>query len=76
MLELSNVEVLYDDCDASAGEKLTDAELIGCPLRVVAGRKSLAEGKLETEVRNGGEQGAISIDDATERIVEILGQLD
>ena len=75
-LEAAGVEVLYDDRDASAGEKLTDAELIGCPLRVVAGRKSLAEGKLETEVRNGGEKGAISIDDATERIVEILGQLD
>ena len=30
--------MLYDDRDASAGEKLVEAELLGCPLRVVAGQ--------------------------------------
>lgn len=37
-------EALYDDRDASAGEKLTDADLLGLPLRVVASSKSLEQG--------------------------------
>jgi prolyl-tRNA synthetase len=49
-------EVLYDDRDAGPGEKLTDAELLGCPLRLVAGRRGLANGVVEASLRAGGEQ--------------------
>ena len=35
------VEVLYDDRDAGPGEKFADAELLGCPLRLTVGRRSL-----------------------------------
>ena len=42
-------EVLYDDRDAGPGEKLTDAELLGCPLRLVVGRRGLAEGVVEAQ---------------------------
>ena len=35
---------IYDDRDAGPGQKLTDAELLGCPLRVVVGRRGLADG--------------------------------
>ncbi|MEX2447798.1 MAG: aminoacyl--tRNA ligase-related protein [Solirubrobacterales bacterium] len=35
-------EVLYDDRDAGPGEKLTDAELLGCPLRIVVGGRPRA----------------------------------
>ena len=38
---------LYDDRDAGPGEKLTDAELLGCPLRIVVGRRGLADGVVE-----------------------------
>ena len=41
------VEVLYDDRDASAGEKFADADLIGVPTRIVVGEKNLSEGKIE-----------------------------
>ncbi len=34
----------YDDRDAGPGQKLTDAELLGCPIRLVVGRRALAEG--------------------------------
>ena len=44
-------EVLYDDRDAGPGEKLTDAELLGCPLRIVVGRRGLAEGVVEASER-------------------------
>jgi prolyl-tRNA synthetase len=47
-------DVLYDDRpDASVGVKLTDAELIGIPIVVVAG-KALADGKLEVRDRHQG----------------------
>ncbi|MAF79716.1 prolyl-tRNA synthetase [bacterium] len=48
-LEKNNVEVLYDDRDASAGEKFADSDLIGIPYRVVVSEKTLrqAQGKLE-----------------------------
>ena len=48
------VEVVYDDRDAGPGEKLTDAELLGCPLRIVVGRRGLAEGVVEAQVRRSG----------------------
>ena len=50
-LQKAGVEVLYDDRDLSAGEKFADADLIGCPYRVVISRKSLAAGGLEVKKR-------------------------
>ena len=47
----AGAEVVYDDRDAGPGEKLTDCELLGCPLRVVVGRRALAEGQVEAQVR-------------------------
>lgn len=51
----TGVDVLYDDRDASAGEKLTDADLIGIPLRVVVSKKTVAQKKLEVRERATGE---------------------
>ena len=47
------VEVLYDDRDAGPGEKFADAELLGCPLRLTVGRKSLESGEIEVQIRRG-----------------------
>ncbi len=47
------VEVLYDDRDIGAGEKFADAELLGCPLRLTVGRRSLESGEIEAQVRRG-----------------------
>jgi prolyl-tRNA synthetase len=70
------LEVLYDDRDAGPGEKLTDAELLGCPLRVVAGRKSLAEGQVETQARASGDERRVSADGAAAEVVTLLEGLD
>jgi len=51
----AGLDPLFDDRDAGAGEKLTDAELIGCPLRIVVGKRALAEGQVEAQVRASGE---------------------
>ena len=52
-LRAGGVEVLYDDRDASAGEKFADAELLGCPLRLSIGRRSLESGEIEVQLRRG-----------------------
>jgi prolyl-tRNA synthetase len=70
--ELLPGEVLFDDRDAGPGEKLTDAELLGCPLRAVVGRRGLERGVVETAVR-GGEEGEVSVENAA---AEIAAQLD
>lgn len=54
-LQAENIEVLYDDRDASAGEKFADADLIGIPTRVVIGVKSLESKLFEVKERNSEE---------------------
>ncbi|HYB24496.1 MAG TPA: aminoacyl--tRNA ligase-related protein [Solirubrobacteraceae bacterium] len=51
------VEVLYDDRDAGVGEKFADAELLGCPLRLTVGRRSLESGEIEVQFRRGRREG-------------------
>jgi prolyl-tRNA synthetase len=72
----AGVDVLYDDRDAGPGEKLTDAELLGCPVLVVAGRKTLAEGQVEVRVRRSGEEERVPIGDAARRARELLPASD
>ena len=52
-LKEKNVEVLYDDReDKTAGEKFADADLIGCPIRLVVSNKTLAQDSIELKHRN------------------------
>jgi prolyl-tRNA synthetase len=74
-LSESGVEALYDDREAGPGEKLTDAELLGCPLRVVVGRKALAEGEVEAQERRSGREHRLAVGDAARRTAEIVGEL-
>jgi prolyl-tRNA synthetase len=69
-------DVLYDDRDAGPGEKLTDAELLGCPLRLVVGRRGLAEGVVEATERAGGTEHRLPVEAAAEQALEVLGALD
>ncbi len=52
------VEVLYDDRDLAPGEKFADAELLGCPLRLTVGRRSLELGEIEVQLRRGRAESA------------------
>jgi prolyl-tRNA synthetase len=49
------VGVLYDDREAGPGEKFADAELLGCPVRLTVGRRSLESGEIEVQLRRGRE---------------------
>ena len=63
-LREAGLDVLYDDRTASAGEKFADAELLGCPLRITVGRKSLEAGELEVQVRRGQERRSLPLEGA------------
>ena len=71
-LSAAGAEVLYDDRDAGPGEKLTDAELLGCPLRVVVGRRGLAKGVVEASERAGGAEHELPVAEAGERALALL----
>jgi prolyl-tRNA synthetase len=75
-LREAGVEVLYDDRDAGPGQKLTDAELLGCPLRIVAGRRGLANGIVEASERASGAEHELPLAEAAARAVELLDSID
>ena len=72
----TGTETVYDDRDAGPGEKLTDAELLGCPLRLVVGKRALAEGEVEAQVRRSGEERRLPLAEAARQAAEIVAALD
>lgn len=68
----AGIEVLYDDRDAGTGEKLTDAELLGCPLRIVVGRRGLAEGVVEASERASGIERKLPVEEAAAQAQALL----
>jgi prolyl-tRNA synthetase len=58
------------------GEKLTDAELLGCPLRLVAGRRGLADGVVEAQVRHSGADERLPVAEAAGRAAALLDGLE
>ncbi|MBV9683624.1 MAG: proline--tRNA ligase [Solirubrobacterales bacterium] len=70
-LQELGLDVLYDDRDAGPGEKFTDAELLGCPLRVTVGRRTLGAGEVEVQLRRGKLATSVLLEDAAEEIAEL-----
>ncbi len=61
----NGVETLYDDrAGYSAGERFADADLIGCPWRVIVSEKTLEGGKCELKPRSGGDTRLLSFGEA------------
>jgi prolyl-tRNA synthetase len=52
-LEAAGLSVLLDDRDRRPGEKFADADLIGCPIRLTVGKKTLEDGQVDMLVRDG-----------------------
>ncbi|HVW82676.1 MAG TPA: aminoacyl--tRNA ligase-related protein [Candidatus Paceibacterota bacterium] len=65
-LRKAGVDVLYDDRDQRAGEKLAEADLIGIPARVVVSAKTLAAGKVESTYRRTGQSALVSREECIE----------
>lgn len=74
-LEKAGVEVLYDDRDLRPGAMFADADLIGCPVRVIVGPKNLANGQVELVTRDKSVSKLIAKDNAVEEIKNLIGEL-
>jgi prolyl-tRNA synthetase len=70
------IDVLYDDREAGAGDKFADAELLGVPLRLTVGRRTLESGEIEVVLRRGMEaQAGIAPADVLARVAELCRDL-
>ncbi len=68
------VEVLFDDRDERPGVKFKDADLFGIPMQIVVG-KHAGEGVVEFKLRNEMLKNTITIDEATQRIMEKMNSI-
>ncbi len=73
--EKTNIRALLDDRSERAGVKLNDADLIGVPLRMTIGSKSLKEGKIEFKARKSPEVHLIDQTQAVWTAEEMLAKL-
>jgi prolyl-tRNA synthetase len=70
----AGVEVLYDDRQASPGVKFNDADLIGLPLRLTVGDRSLKKGGVELQHRTGGDRNLVPLNEVVSTVkAEIEG---
>jgi prolyl-tRNA synthetase len=62
LLEAAGHDVLLDDRDARPGEKFADADLVGCPVRITVGRRSLEDGAVDARRRDGDTDERVMIE--------------
>ncbi len=67
-----HIDVLVDDRDQRPGVKFKDADLIGIPLRIVLGDKSLAAGQVELKARSQKDPEMVSIDKIVEHVLKLV----
>jgi prolyl-tRNA synthetase len=73
----AGLAVLYDDTDRGTGEKLTVAELLGVPLRLVVGRRSLESGTAEAQARRGARDlEPVPLEGAAQAVAALWAGLD
>ena len=69
----AGVRVLFDDRPGvKPGEKFVEAELLGCPLRVTVGARTLPDGPLEVQIRRGRETRELPLAGAAEAVAGLL----
>ncbi|HUC35175.1 MAG TPA: proline--tRNA ligase, partial [Gaiellaceae bacterium] len=67
-LEDAGNSVVLDDRDERPGEKFADADLIGCPLRLTVGKKTLEDGQVDFLVRDGGAEERVPVGEIPARV--------
>jgi prolyl-tRNA synthetase len=71
-LEAARISALVDERDRRPGEKFADADLIGCPVRVTVGKKTLEDGQVDLLVRAGRAEERLPEAQAATRIATLL----
>lgn len=67
-----DADVLIDDREESAGFKFKDADLIGIPIQVTVGPRTLKEGAVEIKLRKGGVSKKVKIEEVEKEVETIL----
>jgi len=71
-LRAAGLDPLYDDReDAGPGQKFADAELLGAPVRLTVGRRTLGAGEIEAQVRRGREGRSLPLEGAAEAAADL-----
>ena len=68
----AGIEVLLDDRDERPGVKFNDADLIGLPVRITIGDKSLQDGNIEVKARAAEKVELVALDNVVEAVKELL----
>jgi prolyl-tRNA synthetase len=74
-LQQAGLETLYDDRDAGPGEKFADAELLGCPVRLTVGRRTIGAEEIEVQVRRGRESRSVPVAGAAAAVRDLWREL-
>jgi len=67
-LAASGASVLLDDRDLRPGEKFADADLIGLPLRVTVGKRTLEDGLVDLRLRDDGVDRRMSLSELQKEV--------
>jgi len=67
-LTQAGVEVLFDDRPGRAGEKFSDADLIGIPARLTISKRTMEQGKIEFKLRREPKAEVITLEEAQARL--------
>jgi prolyl-tRNA synthetase len=70
-LDAAGKDVLLDDRDQRAGEKFADADLIGCPIRVTVGKRTLDDGAVDVRDRATGEEDRVPIPELSGKLASV-----
>ena len=71
-LNAAGIDTILDDRELRPGNKFKDSELVGFPVRLVVGARSLKEGNVEFALRAGGEREGIPVSDVVARVKTAL----
>ncbi len=71
----AGVDCLLDDRDARGGVKFKDADLLGIPVRITIGKKSIAQGNVEIKLRQESQSEKVAASQAADKTIELVNKL-
>ncbi|MCH7946871.1 MAG: proline--tRNA ligase [candidate division Zixibacteria bacterium] len=75
-LREAGIEVLYDDRNDRPGVKFNDADLIGLPIRITIGDKSLKDNKVELKARSEADMELVDLDKVLEAVQKLAEKVN
>jgi prolyl-tRNA synthetase len=72
----AGIDVLLDDRDERPGVKFADADLVGMPIRITIGDKSLKDGKVELKARSEADMELVPLDDVLAAVRKLLDRVN